>query len=293
MHAWLPAGEVRASLQIAHGLAEHGARYRRFAEAATQRGFAVYADDHRGHGRTASGGTKGFFAEVQGWRSVLDDLARLGDHVTGAHPGVPKLFFGHSMGSFLGQQVAFERGEQFKGIALSGCASGSGNPLAPVGRVVARIERWRLGAHKPSALLTKMSFGDFNRPFEPSRTKFDWLSRDPAEVDAYVQDPLCGFDASTQLWIDMLDALPGLAAAEHLARLPKSLPMYLTVGERDPVHRGLKDFHKLVEQYEAAGLRDVTVRIWSDARHELLNETNRDEVTAALLDWMEQKAFSA
>lgn len=291
VYAWLPDGDVRASLQIVHGLAEHAGRYRRFAEACAARGVAVYADDHRGHGRTARADALGFFAAEQGWRTVLDDLYRLGDHVTREHPGLPRVLFGHSMGSFLSQQVMFERGDQFAGVVLSGCACGTSNPLAPVGRLVARVERARVGARKPSAVLTRMSFGDYNKAFAPNRTEFDWLSRDPAEVDRYIADDRCGFEASTQLWVDLLGALPALGDEANLAHLPKDLPVYLTVGERDPLHRKLKDFHPLVAGYERAGMRDVTVRIWPDARHELLNETNRDEITEAILHWIDRSAL--
>lgn len=291
VHSWLPDGAPRATLQVVHGLAEHGARYRRFAEACTAAGLAVYADDHRGHGRTASADALGFFAADHGWRTVLDDLYRLGDHVTREHPGLPRVLFGHSMGSFLSQQMAFERGDQFAGVMLSGCASGVSNPLAPVGRLVARVERARVGAKRPSPVLTRMSFGDYNKAFAPNRTEFDWLSRDPAEVDKYVADDRCGFEASTQLWVDLLGALPGLGAPDNLSHLPKDLPLYLTVGERDPLHRKLKDFHPLVAAYERAGMRNVTVKVWSDARHELLNETNRDEITAALLHWIDRTAL--
>jgi alpha-beta hydrolase superfamily lysophospholipase len=293
VYGWLPEGTPRGVLQVAHGLAEHGLRYKRFAEACAARGLAVYADDHRGHGRTAAGGTLGYFAAEHGWRSVLDDLYRLGDHITKEHPGVPRVFFGHSMGSFLTQQVMFERGDQLAGAVLSGSASGGGNPLAPIGRFVARVERARVGPKKPSAVLTKMTFADYNRAFAPTRTEFDWLSRDPAEVDRYIADPLCGFEATTQLWGDLLGALPGLADPKNLAQIPKDLPVYLTVGERDPLHRKLKDFHALVAGYEGAGLRNVTVRVWPEARHEILNETNRDEVTAAILDWVDQQALRA
>lgn len=289
VYGWLPESTPRGVVQVAHGLAEHAGRYRRFAEACVARGLAVYADDHRGHGRTAKEGALGYFGAEHGWRAVLDDLYRLGDHITGQHPGVPRVFFGHSMGSFLTQQVLFERGDQLAGAVLSGCASGVSNPLAPIGRFVARVERARVGATRPSALLTRMSFGDYNRAFAPNRTEFDWLSRDPAEVDRYIADERCGFEASTQLWIDLLGAMPALGAPSNLAQLPKDLPLYLTVGERDPLHRGLKDFHALVEGYERAGMRNVTVRVWPDARHEILNETNRDEITEAMLRWVDEE----
>ncbi len=288
VHRWLPEGEVRGTLQIVHGMAEHGARYAHVAAAAAARGFAVYADDHRGHGQTAARDEDiGFFAERDGWRAVLDDLYRLADSITGAHPGVPHALFGHSMGSFFVQQMLFERGEGFAAAVLSGSASGVANPLAPIGRLVARAERRRLGPRRPSALLTKLSFGAFNNDFKPARTDFDWLSRDPAAVDAYIADPRCGFEVSTQLWIDLLDALPGLARPDRLAQVPKDLPIYVVCGAKDPIHGRLKGQERLIADYAKAGLRRITWKVYTDARHEVVNEVNRDEVIADLLDWVE------
>lgn len=291
---WSPDGDVapRAVLQISHGLAEHAGRYRRFAEAATARGLVVYADDHRGHGLTAQRDDQlGVFALENGWRKLVDDLGRVTERAASEHPGLPVVFFGHSMGSFTAQQVAFERGSDFAGVILSASISGRSNPLAPIGRVVARIERLRIGATAPSKLLDAMSFGNFNRAFKPARTAFDWLSRDPDEVDRYIADPRCGFKLSAQGWIDLLDALARLADPENQARIPKDLPLYLIAGEADPVVGGLRFFERLVAEYNAAGLRRFSWRVYPGARHELLNETNRDEVTRELLDWIDEVAL--
>jgi len=292
---WAPDDGVapRAVLQVSHGLAEHAGRYRRFAEAATARGLVVYADDHRGHGKTARTEAEvGLFAKEHGWRKLMDDLGRVTERASSEHPGLPRVFFGHSMGSFTAQQVAFERGADFAGVILSASISGRSNPLAPIGRVVARLERLRIGAAAPSTLLDAMSFGNFNRAFHPARTKFDWLSRDPAEVDAYIADPRCGFKLSAQGWIDLLDALKQLADPENQARVPKDLPLLLIAGEADPVVGGLKFFERLVAEYNRAGLRRFTWKVYPGARHELLNETNRDAVTAELLDWIDQVALA-
>jgi alpha-beta hydrolase superfamily lysophospholipase len=176
-------------------------------------------------------------------------------------------------------------------VILSATLSGRSNPLAPIGRVVARLERWRIGANTPSALLDTMSFGNFNRAFKPARTAFDWLSRDAAEVDAYVADPRCGFKLSAQGWIDLLDALKDLADPANQSRVPKELPLLLIAGEADPVVGGLKFFERLVAEYNRAGLRRMTWKVYPGARHELLNETNRDEVTRDVLDWIDKVAL--
>lgn len=295
VYRWLPDEGVaaRGVIHLVHGMAEHALRYKRLAERATSRGLAVYASDLRGHGRTMrSTAEQGFFAAEHGWRAVLDDLGRLCDHVTREHPELPRVLMGHSMGSFFAQQLMFERGEAYAGYVLSASVSGVSNPLAPIGRFVAREERWRVGARSVSRLLTTLSFGQFNRAFRPNRTEYDWLSRDPAEVDKYIADPLCGFECTTQLWIDLLDALGALAAPESVARVPKSRPLYLMGGAEDPVlGPGAKGFRMLEDQYRRAGLTRVTAKLYPGARHELLNETNRDEVTHNLLDWIDQEAL--
>ncbi len=293
VYRWLPdeGGAVRGVVQVSHGMAEHAARYAPLAEFLTREGFAVYAHDHRGHGRTAGEvSRRGFFAERDGWRAVLDDLEAVGRRALDEHPGAPLVLFAHSMGAFIAQQAMFERGASFRVVVISGSSSGVANPLAPIGRAVARLERWRLGARAPSPLLTKLSFGEFNRAFKPARTEYDWLSRDPAQVDRYIADPWCGFDVSTQLWIDLLDALPGLADPKNLARVPKDLPVYVLAGSADPVNGNLKGLHRLVRDWNAAGVRDITWRVYEGGRHEMLNETNRDEVLADLGRWLDKVA---
>jgi alpha-beta hydrolase superfamily lysophospholipase len=186
------------------------------------------------------------------------------------------------MGALLAQSFIADHGATLAGAILSGA---SGRPPAAVAlaRLVARFERWRLSPRGKSPLLMKMFFGEFNKPFRPARTDFDWLSRDPIKVDAYVADPLCGFDVTTQLLIDMLGGLPPLLAPATLARIPKALPIYVMNGARDPVGANVQS---LIDAYRGAGLAPV-VRSYPDARHELLNETNREEVKADLIAWIE------
>jgi alpha-beta hydrolase superfamily lysophospholipase len=279
---WLPDGAPRVGVQIAHGLAEHSARYERLAVALTGAGYAVYASDHRGHGPHCPPADLGFFAAQNGWRQCLDDLSAVNRRVAADLPGLPVVFMGHSLGSIMGQQFIAEHGADLAGAILSG-TSGTPPAILPLGRLIARLERWRLGPRGHSALLRKMLFEEFNKPFKPARTDFDWLSRDPAEVDKYIDDPLCGFPFTVQLAIDMLDALGPIAAKEAVARIPKTLPIYIFSGARDPVGDRLQG---LIDAYRDAGLARVTTRLYPDARHETLNETNRDEVTADLIAWL-------
>lgn len=286
VHVWLPDTEPRAVLLIAHGMAEHGGRYRRLAQAVTELGFAVYAPDHRGHGLTARTiSDLGFFADSEGFDRVVGDLRSLHERVAAAHPGAPVVLLGHSMGSFLTQAYLFAHGDELAAAAMTGSSLNVGL-LASLGRQIARFERLRVGPRRPSWLLTRLSFGAFSRTIRDRRTKFDWLSRDPAEVDAYDNDPMCGFDASTQLWIDLLDAFPRLADPANVARVPARLPLWVASGEQDPVHEGGRGFRALQALYEGRGFDDLTFKLYPGARHELFNETNRDEVTADFVAWL-------
>jgi alpha-beta hydrolase superfamily lysophospholipase len=280
---WLPEGAAQAAVQIAHGLAEHSARYERLASALTSAAYAVYASDHRGHGPTCPTADLGYFADEQGWRRCLDDLWTINRRVAVDLPGLPIVFMGHSLGSIMGQQFVAEHGADLAGAVLSG-TSGAPPAILPIGRLLARFERWRLGPRGHSAILRKMLFEDFNKPFEPARTQFDWLSRDAAEVDKYIADPLCGFPFTTQLAVDLLDALGQIAPGKTIARIPKTLPIYIFSGARDPVGANIQS---LIDAYRAAGLTRMTTRLYPEARHEMLNETNREEVIADLIGWLE------
>ncbi|MFC3676157.1 alpha/beta hydrolase [Ferrovibrio xuzhouensis] len=284
-YAWLPAGTPQAAVVIAHGMAEHAERYARFAAALTAAGFAVYAFDHRGHGRTARSATElGHFADRDGWNRAVADLAAVCDLAAQRHPGLPVLLFAHSMGSFMAQQLLYEYSDRIAGCVLCG-SNGKPPALAAAGRLVARAEKLRHGGRGVSLLLHNLSFGAFNKRFAPARTEFDWLSRDPAEVDKYIADPLCGFPITVQAWIDLLDGLEAMARPENQARIPKAMPVLVIAGSLDSVSGGTKGLRQLLEAYAAAGLTAVGHKYYDGARHELLNETNRDAVTADIIDF--------
>lgn len=288
VYRWLPEQPPVAVVQIAHGLAEHAGRYARLAESLTAAGYAAYANDHRGHGRTAKAADDlGIFAEQSGWRKCVDDLWQLNRHIAGAHPRLPIVLLGHSMGSTLAEQFMGEHGDALAGVVLSGP---NGNPpsLAAMGRSIARAERLRLGARGKSKLVQSLTFDAFNKKFASARTPFDWLSRDPAEVDKYVADPLCGFSASTQLWIDLLDAWAEVSTQAHRQRVPKELAIYVIAGRRDPVSGSTRQLEPWLADYRVAGFSRIDHKFYPEARHELFNETNRDEVTADLLRWVNQ-----
>jgi len=286
VYRWLPdAGTGKAVVHIAHGLAEHAGRYGRLAEALTERGYVVFANDHRGHGRTAGAPESiGHFADANGWARILKDIEQIVGQEKNEYPNHPVILFGHSMGSLVAQHLT--TWDLFDAIAMSG-ANGNVRALVHIGKWITRFERWRLGRRGKSELLNRLSFDAFNKAFRPNRTAFDWLSRDEAEVDKYVADPMCGFLCSAQLWSDLLDAITEAARPEFRARIPKQLPIYLFSGSLDAANDEGRGSTALARSYRSIGMEKVSYRIIPQARHETLNEINRNEVTGHLLDWFD------
>ncbi len=288
VYRWLPDDAPRAVLQVSHGLAEHAARYEALARFFTAEGYAVYANDHRGHGQNVKDPAElGFFKERDGWDTVVMDLRGLTQHVKHEHPGLPVFLLGHSMGSLLLQSYLFRFSHELDGALLSG-TSGKVGLLATLGVGAVFVEKKRLGLRGRSKLLHDMTFGNYNKAFEPARTEMDWLSRDPAIVDAYVADPLCGFIATTSLWGDLLYGTQQNENPKNQARIRKDLPMFVFSGERCPVGQNLKSVRQLIGAYQRAGLTHVEHRFYEGARHEILNETNRQEVYGDVLRWLER-----
>lgn len=286
VHRWRGPGVPRATVQIVHGMGEHGARYARFADALCARGYAVYAADCRGHGLTCSDPAELGQLGDDGWNRAVADVAQLERHLAEEHAGVPHALLGHSMGSLLVLDRLTRGGPAPAAVVLSG-AAGPPGALRLVFAAVARAERLRLGARGHSAVLHALLFGRFNRAFEPAATPFDWLSRDRDEVARYVADPLCGFVLSVGGFCELARALGGLYRRERLARVPADLPLLIASGEDDPVHDGLRGLRALVAALRDAGARRVEERIVPGARHELLNETGRDEVTRDWIAWLD------
>lgn len=286
IYGWASVDEPVAVMQIAHGMAEHGARYERLAHYLNQHGIAVYANDHRGHGKTVTNGeVPGHMADKDGWRFAVEDLAMITDELKSRHPGLPVILMGHSMGSFMVQDYLSKFGDKITAVALS-ATNGPPGTLGKLAQLVSRIEQLRNGKEGHSTLLANMSFKAFNKAFAPNRTEFDWLSRDEAEVDKYVNDPLCGFDCSIATWIGLLDALTRIARDDAVSKMNKTTPIYLFSGTKDPVGENTKGVERLLKVYRKHDLQNVTHKYYEEGRHELLNDINRDEVMQDLLRWI-------
>ncbi len=286
VYRWLPEGRPTAVVQIAHGMAEHAGRYARLAESLTGAGYAVYAHDHRGHGQTATDPKDvGYFADGDGWGTAIADMLAITRHAKGENPDLPVVLLGHSMGSLLGRSYAMDHGREIDALVLSGTGGDQGL-LGQVGQRVAALEGRLRGRRHTSSLMNTLTFGAFNKEFKPARTDFDWLSRDDAEVDKYLADPACGKVFTSGFFTDLLTGVNAIAKDSNVRRIPVDLPIYLLSGDRDPVGDNGKGVTGVRDQLLQAGVTDVTMRLYPQARHELFNETNRDEVVADLLDWL-------
>lgn len=279
---------IRGIVQIAHGMAETAARYARFAEKLAAAGFAVYANDHRGHGRTAGKPDNIGYLGKDGFNRMADNVSQLTEILEEAHPELPIFLFGHSMGSFVTQKVMYTHPEPYAGIVLSG-SNGKRGPELHIGKRIARWEAARKGDRHRSELMNGLSFGGFNRAFRPSRTDFDWLSRDEAEVDAYIADPYCGGVFTSGFFRDFLYGLADIHRPDNMRRIPRNLPVLLVAGDRDPVGLFGKGVLSLAAAYRKLGMAHIDCRLYPGGRHELLNETNREEVMRDIIDWIEKR----
>lgn len=289
-HAWLPDDAPRAVLVLFHGMLEHSARYADFAAALNAQGIAVYAQDHLGHGESVHPeNPRGHFADCGGNGFVIRDCLQMLTLAHAAHPKAPLFLMGHSMGSFLTRQLL----HQFTLPALSGVIlMGSGHQARAAVRlahaVTGAVARHKGTRHK-SDILYKLILGSNNRRCHPHRSNFDWLSRLPENADAFAADPLIADNFTAQAYHDMLGGMLTNYDPRRLAALDTSIPILILSGDADPIGEYGKGVRRLLSDYQALGYNDATMILYEGARHELLNETNRDQVTADILNWMEQR----
>jgi alpha-beta hydrolase superfamily lysophospholipase len=266
-YRWRAPARADGIIQIAHGMGEHALRYAHVAEFLNRSGYHVYANDHRGHGRTAKGvESLGDFG-APGWNGLVADLVMVTRLARTREGGLPVILLGHSMGSFAAQQYVLDNSALIAGLVLSGSAS---------------VDRLAIDPSREADLTA------FNQAFEPARTPYDWLSRDEAAVDAYVADRFCGFGINKRAMETMAAATKRLIDPAELSRIRSNLPIYIFAGDKDPINHGLEWLKPLAERYRAAGIADVTEKYYPQGRHEMLNETNRDEVLSDLLGWIQR-----
>ena len=284
----VPDGKPRAVVQIAHGIAEHIDRYRPFMEFLADNGFVVAGNDHLGHGKSIRvPEEQGFFAEKDGWWRVVDDMDKLHDIMSKEYPELPYVLFGHSMGSFLTRTYLIKHLDKYDGVILSG--TGHQSPALVLGGNAAASVMAKLnGAMGDGTKLDSLAFGTYLSKIENPRTKFDWLSRDAEQVDKYIADPLCGFIGKSGLYRDMMQGIKFITNKNNIAQMNKEKPVYFMSGDGDPVGDYGKGVERAYKAFCDAGLHDVFMRLYPGGRHEMLNETNKEQVYQDILSWLNE-----
>lgn len=294
VYKWEPETKAKAAVQFNHGMAEHAKRYDRVAEALCKEGYICYANDHRGHGMTAGDLTeatlegKAGFLGPNGWQGTVNSVHQLTGIIKKENPDIPVFLIGHSFGSFLSQDIIQEWGSELKGVILSGTNGKIRKLVLKGGRMIAKKELKNLGPVAPSPKMDKLSFKTYNIPWENDEgaTGFEWLSRDKAEVKKYLDDPWCGFISPASLYVEMFNGFEKIWNKTNELKIPKDLAVYFISGSECPVGRETKDVTAIIERYKEYGINDVSFKFYKDARHEIFNETNRDEVFKDVIDWL-------
>ena len=287
---WEPEGEPVAVLQIVHGVAEHVRRYDHFASYMAERGFLVVAEDHMGHGGSiGDDGVKGYF---QGnWFKAVADVHRLLSYTRMECPNVPYILLGHSMGSFMVRTLLCRYPKCGVSAAIISGTAWMHRGILNTGIATARMVAKAKGADSPSELLNGMMFGGYNKKIEHQRTAFDWLTRDPDIVDAYIADPLCGFTVTAGLAADMMTGIKYIQEPENLEKMAKETPVFFIAGSDDPVGNYGQGVKQAVKAFTDAGMENVSMRLYPLCRHEVLNELNREEVYGNILDWLKRQGY--
>ena len=291
VYTWLPEQPPKAVLHIVHGMAEHASRYDDFAKTACKRGFAVVASDHRGHGKTGTkSGLMGYLADGDGFRRVVDDQKEINASIQKQYPELPVVIIGHSFGSFVTQEYIGRYGTTVKAAVLIGSAGP--NPNVSLASVLANLNCTFKGRKSAAKFMNTLVFGSYNNRIKNPHSVFDWLSRDEKEVKKYIDDEYCGFVCTAGFFQDFMRGLKRLHTQELLKGIPVDLPVLITAGLEDPVSNGGKTLKTLYRMYQNIGMQDVTLKLYENARHEILNETNKEEVKANILSWIEKRSLS-
>lgn len=283
---WHPDGDAKGVIQISHGMCEYIERYTGFAQFLTQNGFCVCANNHLGHGASAASEEDlGYFAKRGGEKFLVDDLHTLTTMMKMKYPSLPIILFGHSMGSFIARNYVTKYGKDLDAVIF--CGTSGPNPGARAGKKLATIEKKRHSEKYRSSWLQQLVFHAYNRKNE-RRTKFDWLSRDTQIVDNYSADPFCNFTFTVSAFEDLFTLLIQCNDPEWFSTYPKELPTLLISGDMDPVGDYGKGVSYVYKTLISAGAKEIDLKLYHGARHELLNETNREEVYGDVLQWISQ-----
>ena len=285
----VPDAEPRAIVQIIHGIAEYIDRYDEFMSFLADNGIIAVGTDHLGHGKSIESEEQtGFFAYDNGWDYAVRDeeVLRLAMHEN--YPELPIIVFGHSMGSFMARTLLIRYPDAFNAAIISGTGN-QGAALVNGGLFMGNLVTGLKGAHHYSKFLNNLAFGSYNKIYDNPKTEYDWLSRDEANVQKYIDDPLCGFIPSCSLFRDMMTGVKFITNKKNLTAMNKDMPVYFMSGDMDPVGECGKGVQKAYNNFLEAGMKDVSIKLYPGGRHEMLNEINKDEVYTDILTWLGSK----
>ena len=285
---WMPQIPIRAILQISHGMVEYIERYDEFATFLSQRGYLVVGHDHLGHGASAlTCEEHGYFEKKHGNEIVIGDIRKLYHIMKKQFPDVPYFMLGHSMGSFLLRQYIQMYGKDLSGAVIMGTGSHSA-ATALSGMVLCKMLSLLKGDHYRSQTVNNLAFGSYNRRFQPSRTSYDWLTKDTTIVDKYAAHPWCTFTFTVNAYFHMFRGLLTLTSKKNRNQIPKDLPLFLVSGADDPVGNFGKSVKHVLRQYKKAKIQDVSMKLYPKDRHEILNELDRETVYQDIFEWLEK-----
>ena len=284
---WIPEGEMKGVLQICHGMVEYINRYDEFAEFMAGHGYYVTGHDHLGHGKSIQTEEDlGYFNEIRGNQYVIGDIHKLRELTMKKHPGVPYYMLGHSMGSFLLREYLTMYGTGLAGAIIMGTGY-QGALVLNAGQLICRVLAAFKGWKYRSKFVDNLSFGSYNKKFEPAETTKDWITSDKERKKKYVDDPLCSYMFTLGAYYQMLEGMKVLTRKDSIARIPKELPILFVSGEDDPVGAFGKGVIKVYEKYKSAGIHNLSIHLYKGDRHEILNEVNRKDVYEDLRRWIE------
>ena len=279
------AKEPKAAILLSHGMVEHSARYDRFGQYLAEHGISLYCHDQRGHGKTAEGCQKGHLYKGIDWSLMANDIFAVKKKLIDTEVACPVFLMGHSMGSFLVRCVVQMRRDTFDGLILSGTADGQG-VLGKVAVKIAEAACKLKGEKSYSPGINFMMFGNYNKEIPGAKTDFDWLTRDENEVQRYMDDAECGYVCTNGFYHELLAGIQQANNPENIAKMNKTMPVYIFSGDKDPVGNYGKGVQHVEKMFADAGMQNVTMKLYPGGRHEMLNETNRDEVMADLVSWV-------
>ena len=281
--------EVKGVVQLVHGSCEYATRYNVFAKFLMTRGYIVYANDHRGHGKSVNSMEElGYFKDKDGWKMIIEDTYVLTQYIRQNHPNKKIILLGHSMGSFIARHYAIEYGSTIDALILSGTAHYSNLELK-LGHLIATKDVKGGKAHNRNKVIDTLSYSSFHRQFRKEKDSFSWLTRDKQIRDDARKDEYFGFKFTSGAFKDMFEGLMVITNENEMAKMPKELPIYILSGANDPVGKNGRMVKKTYELFKKNGMKNVTLKLYPNMRHEILNEIGKEEVYKDILEWIKKQ----